>query len=272
MRSVTKSVLSTLVGIALAEGFINSLDETLGDYLSSKFEFSDSGQAAITIRQLLTMAGGFQWDELTGNSYNTWITSGDHIRHILNQPLVNSPGTTFTYNSAAVHLLGVLLQEAVKMPLPEFADEYLFSKIAIQKREWEILSGGYVNGGAGIDLLPRDLARLGQFYLQGGKSGDQQILPADWAAQASTPRFSWRSTFGALQKLTYGYLWWIEEGQERAFFAWGYGGQYVYVVPAKELVVVITTNWRGLSQEGGPQALEQAGLDIIINHVLPAVK
>jgi len=84
---------------------------------------------------------------------------------------------------------------------------------------------------------------------------------------------NWRSTYGPLNKLTYGYLWWIEERQpETAFFAWGYGGQFICVVPILNLVVVTTTNWRGLTAEGGPQPLEQAVLDIIINHVVPAAQ
>ena len=168
VRSVTKSVVSTLVGVALAEGFIGSLDETLGDYLHPQVGLLDPALQAISIHDLLTMTSGFQWNEIDGDSYATWIRSEDHIQHILSQPLVNNPGTNFTYNSAAVHLLGVLLQEAVEMSLPVFADQYLFSGIGIQRSRWEELTRGYVNGGASIDLRPRDLARLGQFYLQGG--------------------------------------------------------------------------------------------------------
>ena len=257
VRSVTKSVVSTLVGIALKEGFIGNLDETVGDYLPAHFEISNAMINTITIRDLLTMTGGFQWDEWTSNSYSTWITSGDHVQHVLNLLLVTSPGNSFTYNSGAVHLLGVLLQEAVKMPLPDFADQYLFNKIGIQSKDWEDLSGGYVNGGSGIDLMPRDLARLGQLYLQNGKSGDQQILPEDWVAQATSPKFSWRFNYGALQNYTYGYLWWVVEGPETAYLAWGFGGQFIYVVPSKALVVVATTNWRGVSQDGGPQEVAQ---------------
>ena len=104
-------------------------------------------------------------------------------------------------------------------------------------------------------------------------SGGTQILPRDWVEEATKPRFEWRSSYGPLQEITYGYLWWVEEGQAgRAFFAWGYGGQYIYVVPALDLVVVATTTWRGLSLEGGPQSLEQAGLHIIVNHIIPAAR
>ncbi len=271
VRSVTKSVVSTLVGVALAEGFIGSLDETLGDYLHPNVAFLDSARQSISIRHLLTMTSGFQWDESGGfGSYIKWLYSDDHIRYLLDQPLVDKPGTRFTYNSAAVHLLGVLLQEAARMPLPEFADTYLFRKIGITRSHWDPLTRGYVNGGAGIDLRPRDLARLGQLCLQNGSSGGRQILPADWVSQATAPRFDWRSAYGPLRQYTYGYLWWLEEGQaEPAYLAWGFGGQFIYVVPALDLVVVTTTRWQGL-MDAAP--LTRDVLDVIVNRVVPAAR
>ena len=271
VRSVTKSVVSTLVGVALAEGFIGNLDETLGDYLPPRVAVLDSARQSISIRHLLTMTSGFQWDESGGfGSYIKWLYSDDHIRYLLDQPLVDKPGTRFNYNSAAVHLLGVLLQEAARMPLPEFADTYLFRKIGIARSHWDPLTRGYVNGGAGIDLRPRDLARLGQFFLQNGSSGGRQILPNDWVKQATTPRFDWRSAYGPLRKYTYGYLWWLEEGQaEPAYLAWGFGGQFIYVVPALDLVVVSTTRWQGLT-DAGP--VTKNVLDVIVNLVVPAAR
>lgn len=275
VRSVTKSVVSTLTGIALAEGFINSLDESISNYIQPPIATLTVEQQAITIRHLLSMSSGFLWPENTGNrnAYGNWITSGNHINYLLEQPLVAVPGTAFEYNSAAVHLLGVVLEAATGMELEDFADQYLFNKIGITQRRWEPLSGGFVNGGAGIDLRPRDMARLGQLFLQNGLSGNQQVFPASWASEASAPRYSWRWQYGSLQSYTYGYLWWVEEGQtDQAFFAWGYGGQYIYVVPAQELVVVVTTSWPGLSGEGGSGPLEQAAMSIILDRVLPGVQ
>jgi CubicO group peptidase (beta-lactamase class C family) len=184
--------------------------------------------------------------------------------------MVSTPGSEFLYNSAAVHLLGVLLEETVARPLPEYADEHLFGPLGIGVRRWEAMPGDRVNGGAGIDLRPRDLARLGQLFLQEGVSGDRQIIPASWVSLATAPAFTWSSQSGPIDDLSYGYLWWVDRTRN-AYFAWGYGGQFVYVVPDRDLVVVTTTQWRLLSQDGGPGPLTDAVLEIIVNGIVPAV-
>ncbi len=272
LRSITKSVVSMVTGIALENGFITSMDESIINYLPSHLEPpTDPLIQNITINHLLTMTSGFQYDEFTGNSYSVWIQSEDRLQHLFDLPHINTPGSTFTYNSASTHMLGAIVQQAVGMPLTEFADQYLLNRIGIESREWEDLGNGYVNGGAGIDLRPRDLARLGQLYLQNGISGNTKILSADWVRESTQPQFSWRSTFGALQNFTYAYLWWVEQASQTAFFGWGWGGQFLYVVPDLDLVVVTTTNWRGVSEDGGHQALEQAALSVIIDYIIPAV-
>ena len=274
VRSVTKSVVSALTGIAVGMGFLSGVDDPIGHHLHPGIAVLDSAVQAITVRDLLTMTGGFEWDESGGTgSYLEWIVSDDHLDHLLSKPLVNTPGTTFVYNSAAVHLLGVVVEEAVGMPLPQFADEVLFGPIGIRERAWEALTRGYVNGGAGIDLRPRDLARFGQLFLQGGRSGGTQILPEGWSDDVTMPKFSWRADYGALQDYTYGYLWWVVTGDlETAYYAWGFGGQFIYVVPDLSLVIVATTEWRGITSDGGPSQFERATLDVIINGLVPAFR
>lgn len=99
-------------------------------------------------------------------------------------------------------------------------------------------------------------------------SGGVRILPKGWVAEATRAWFPWRATFGALHSYTYGELWWVSDGlPEKAFLAWGYGGQFIYVVPALNLVVVATTEWTSLSDEGGPGPVERAVLDVIINRI-----
>jgi CubicO group peptidase (beta-lactamase class C family) len=271
LRSVTKSVVSTLTGLAIQEGFLTGLDQTLGELLPfAPFHFPE--QREISIRDLLTMSGGFDWFERGAIGYNDWILSEDRIDFLLSKPIVEPPGTVFNYNSAAVHLLGVVLTEATGLELPELADHLLFGPIGITRSRWEPLTPHY-NGGAGIDLRPRDLARLGQLFLQGGLSGDRRILSESWIREATTPAFGWRSSFPPLSAVSYGFLWWTNHDVPgEAFLAWGYGGQFLYVVPSLDLVVVATTEWRGVSSDEGSDAVERAVLDVIVNHIIPAVR
>jgi CubicO group peptidase (beta-lactamase class C family) len=269
VRSVTKSVISTLAGIALRQGEVASLDLTVGELLRPELGTPSPQQASITLRHLLTMSGGFQWDESGTAEYNAWRRSGDFIQYLLDRPLVSPPGSSFTYNSAAVHLLGTLLEGAVGAPLFLHAGVTLFQPLGISQVRWEFMSDNSVNGGAGIDLRPRDLARLGQLYLQKGRSGGHRILSEEWVELATSPAYEWSSQFGPIQDLSYGYLWWIDRDQD-AYLAWGYGGQFIYVVPKRALVVVATTEWRGVSQDGGANPLETAVLDVIVNGIVPA--
>ena len=274
VRSVTKSVVSALTGIALARGDIRSLDDPISDYVGSLLPQLEPDKGAITIRQLLTMTTGLEWDESGGfGSYNEWIRSGDHLGFLLRKPFTSPPGVEFTYNSAAVHLLGVVLEQATVMQLPTLAQYALFDPMGISSSRWESLSGGYYNGGAGLDLRPRDLARFGQLFLQRGSSGGRQIIPADWIDMSIGERFDWRLELGALAGISYGYLWWVvPAASETLYFAWGYGGQYVVVVPELGLVVVATNDWYRVSQDGGSDLYERLTMDLLVEDIIPAFR
>lgn len=270
VRSVTKSVVSTLTGAALARGHLRSVDQPIGEVLAPPAFQLTTDQAAITIGDLASMTGGFAWGDESEGAYNEWIVAPDHVAFLLDRVVVTEPGSEFHYNSAAVHLLGVILEEATGHPLPVFADQVLFAPLGIGAREWEALPGGRVNGGAGLDLRPRDLARLGQLALQEGWSGDRRLIPAEWFREATARRFPWAAEVGPLGRVSYGLLWWTDLDRE-AFFAWGYGGQFVYVAPAEEIVVVTTTRWQGITADTGPRPLEEAALEVILS-VLEAVQ
>ena len=272
VRSVTKSIVSTLTGIALQRGELESLDQSIVTVLTGPEFALPQAQWGITIRHLLTMTSGFFWDESDNvGTYGEWIRSGDHLGFILDRPLIEQPGASFTYNSAAVHLLGVVLEEATGRTLPDYADEVLFEPIGVRDRKWESFSSGRVNGGAGIDLRPRDLARIGQLFLQRGWSGGTSIVPSPWIDEATQRRFSWTVPAGPIAQVSYGFLWWVDVDND-AYFAWGFAGQFVYVVPSLDLVVVATTDWRGVRDDVGNVPLQEAVLDIIVNGVLPAVR
>ena len=128
-----------------------------------------------------------------------------------------------------------------------------------------------MNGGSGLALTARDLLRIGQLALQDGRSGDRRVVPAAWVREMTTPRFTWRESVGPQPGVTYGYLWWVTDGPPyRAYFAWGYGGQFIYVVPALDLVAVATTEWRGITSDPASADLAPTVLGVIVNRVLPA--
>ena len=272
VRSVTKSVVSLLTGIALREAVVPSLDASIAPYLRPAYDV-DAQDAAITLRHLTTMTSGFQWDESTSTGYNDWILSNRHVQYVLDRPHAAPPGTTFVYNSATVHLLGVVIDRASGRPLRDFARERLFRPIGILDADvlWELLSDGYINGGAGIRMRGQDLLKLGQLVLQRGFSGASSVVPESWVTQATQPAFTWRQNYGAQFSTTYGSLFWVSDAEPRAAFAWGHGGQFVYVVPSLELVVVATTEWRGLTGIT-PNALAAHVLDTIVQGVLPAAR
>ncbi len=271
VRSVTKSVVSALVPLAISAGFVSGIDQPIGELILPETAALTQEQAQITISHLLTMTSGFEWDESTAGSYNDWVVAPDQIQYLLDRPLVDTPGSVFTYNSAAVHLLGVALEDAIGTPLSDFARDRLFEPIGIDTVVWEPVSGGRVNGGSGLDLRPRDLARLGVLMLQDGVSGSRQVLPRGWAASAMETQVPLQAEYGPLTSLSYGRLWWTAEGiRGPEALAWGFGGQFIYVVPSMNVVVVATTDWRGVGSAVG--AVTRSVLDVIVNGVMRAAR
>jgi CubicO group peptidase (beta-lactamase class C family) len=269
VRSVTKSVVSMLTGIAIRDGILPGPEASIAAYLSPRWRV-DSQDAAVQVRHLLTMTSGFAWDESTTSGYNTWVTSPDQVQYVLDRPHAAAPGQAWAYNSGAVHLLGVVLEAAAHRPLPDLAAERLFQPLGITDAAWEPLATGTVNGGAGLDLRGRDLLKLGQLTLQHGWSGARSVVPEPWITETTRPGFLWRTSFGPLRSIGYGSLWWTADDDPPAYLAWGYGGQFIYVVPSLDLVVVATTDWVRLT-EITPDDLEAHVLGVIVDGVLPAV-
>jgi CubicO group peptidase (beta-lactamase class C family) len=271
LRSVTKSVVSMLTGIAIQNGQLTNIDVTVGTYVANPYTL-DAGDRAVSVRQLLTMSSRYQWNETSGDDYNLWVLSSDHVQFLLDRRQTD-PAGSFTYNSAAVNLLGLVLQDAVAKPLPDFAEEVLFRPIGIATVQWEELEPNMVNAGSGIKMTSTDLLRFGQLLLQRGKSGSRQVVPDSWIEAGTTPQYNWRDTYGAQRGTTYGYLWWVAQPPATvATFAWGYGGQFAYVVPSLDLVVVATTQWQGISAEADPTTFAGNVLTVIVNDILPAAR
>ena len=187
LRSVTKSVVSMLTGIAVQTGKLPNIDATVGAYVDAPYAL-DAGDRAVTVRQLLTMSSRYQWNETNGDDYNLWVLSNDHVQFLLDR-LQTDPAGVFTYNSAAVNLLGQVLQHAVAKPLPDFANDVLFQPIGITTVQWEELEPGMVNAGAGIKMTATDLLRFGQLLLQKGRTANREVVPESWIDAGTTPQF-----------------------------------------------------------------------------------
>jgi CubicO group peptidase (beta-lactamase class C family) len=147
----------------------------------------------------------------------------------------------------------------------------LFGALGVQTVAWEPLDRGTVNGGSGIALRARDLLKFGQLFLQLGWSGDASVVPEAWVDSVTRPQFTWRTAVGPLRQVTYGMLWWVSDADPAAFFAWGYGGQFVYVVPSRDLVVVATTDWVQLTEITSTDLAAQV-LGVIVDDVAPAAR
>jgi CubicO group peptidase (beta-lactamase class C family) len=271
VRSVTKSITSALIGIAIENGYIASVDQTLAEFLvPSVVSDLDDTRAGITIRNLLTMSAGHEWRELSGNSeFNDWIGAPDQIAYVLDKPIVDPPGTRFNYSDGTAHLLSVILTEATGISAADFALRYLFEPLGLEEKAWPVDNRAYNLGGVGLQLTPRDMLALGTLYLNEGRTGDQQVVPSDWVQTSTQAQMS---TDGALPYGTsYGYLWWRGSANDVGFyFATGYGGQFILVVPESQLVVVATCEWRF----GRAQANEHwsAIINLIVNQIVPALR
>lgn len=272
VRSVTKSVVSTLAGIAVNSGDLR-VDAPIGGLLTGWSGHPSGEWSSVTIQDLLTMSGGFSWDELNGlGDYNAWVTSDDPVAYLLDRPIIDEPGTTFRYNSAGAHVLAVAVERATGMPIDELAAAQLLPRLGIERVRWErIGTDRRPNGGSGLDLRPRDMAKLGWLWLQQGDAGRGRVLHPRWIEEGSAPAFEWWQTDPPLADQNYGWLWWLARSPgHAAFFAWGWGGQFIWVEPELDLVIVVTTAWRGIDREAAERASAD-GLDLIVNYLIPAV-
>ena len=233
--SVTKSVASILIGIAIDQGFINSVEDKVYDYFpeyGGNFANWTDAKAKMTLQDVLTMSAGFSWDEWTyiytdeRNDANKLIRSNDLIKYMLDLPLSSEPGSRWTYNSGCSILLSGIIQNASGMSTEEFAKAYLFDKLSITDWHWEQGKDGVYNTGWGLHLLPADMLKIGRMVLDSGQWEGEQVVSATWLQESSTNHIN-----------SYGYQWWLSDG---FFSARGWGGPVIGVIPEKELVVVTT--------------------------------
>lgn len=257
IHSASKSIMSALFGIALEQGHIKDVHQPIKDYLGHRFRFRGSSKR-ITIDHLLKLGSGKQWTE-DDTEYD--IEEEDSwIQAILNLNSLAEPGTRYNYSTGDTHLLSATLTEAVKMSACEYAQRHLFDKLNIEPTHWGRDVQGYCSGGCNVYLSPREVAKFGLLYLNNGVWNGEQLISPDWIKQ------SWTHHQQVDANREYGYLWWmIMLDGTRAYKMWGWGGQYVYVIPSQDLVVVMTTE----------TTFEHEELDgdiVLRNFVLPALR
>ncbi len=248
--SVTKSITSALIGQAVADGAIRDLDAKLLAFFPQypHIAHRDHRKEAITVAHVLTMTAGFSWDEISTsygsaqNDASKLAESPDWLQYILDLPVVDPPGSRFIYNSGCTLLLGGILAHSLKPSVTDYARATLFNPLGITHVVWEH-ARVVVNTGWGLHLRPIDMAKIGQLYLHQGRWAEQQVLPAHWVEQSTASHVTVGET------LEYGYQWWRFSPGSRTtqalrtndvFFGWGYGGQFIFVVPHLRMVVVST--------------------------------
>lgn len=253
LQSATKSVVATLLGCALNNGFINNVDEPISNHYDIT-SFEDSLKNKITIKDLLTQRHGFSWKEGDWNDpNNNWrkiiSTPGNWYESVLQTPMDTLPGSIFNYSNAAPMLISGIIQMASNLSIDSFAKKYLFEPLGIQNYWfWPGNGGPQNNGMALISLTSRDMAKIGQLYLQTGRWNGVQLLSNDFVKHAVHPHVKNVEPNGFYKSYDYGYFWWshpvlkTDESSKpkKIFLARGAGGQNIIVWPERDMVVVIT--------------------------------
>jgi CubicO group peptidase (beta-lactamase class C family) len=251
IKSVAKSVIAALVGIALDRGLIPRVREPLTTYFPELRQDPDETKRAVTVEDLLTMRAGLEGT--SGRQYGAWVTSRNWVRHALARPMFAAPGEAMEYSTGNTHLLSAILTRATGRSTWEFANDALARPLGFTLPRWPQDPQGIYFGGNDMLMTPRQLLAFGELYLNRGVARGRQIVPPAWIEKScegrtrETPRWVRFLPPGAppdpLRDRRYGYLWWVHDlaGHETCF-AWGYGGQYVFVVPDLELVIVTTSS------------------------------
>ncbi|HEU0155242.1 MAG TPA: serine hydrolase [Stellaceae bacterium] len=243
MYSVTKSVTALLTGIGFDRGWLKNIDASVFSFLPQYADLKTPEKDRITVRDLLTMSSGLAWPELAvsyadaANVIHRMENALDPFRFLLAQPLAAPPGTLWNYNSGAVELLGVILQKASGRLLDQIAKTALFDPLGITHWRWGAASSG-------LELRPRDLAKIGQLILNRGLWDGRRVVSASWIEAMTAPHIALPSRFSPAAD-AYGYLWWLGrsaiKGREIGWVGGlGHGGQRLYVVPSLDLVVAVT--------------------------------
>jgi len=239
IHSVTKSIVSTLVGIAIDKGYIEDVSQPILSFFPDRtIDNLDASKEAITLEDLLSMSSGLDCQDsylYNWSGLGRMRATNDWTQYVLDLPVVREPGTSFDYCNGGSFMLSAILQQATGMSSLEFAEQHLFGPLGISDVSWNQDPQGVYVGWGDMRLKPHDMAKIGYLFLNQGVWDGEQIVPAEWVQAATQQQIA----AGTLSS-GYGYQWWVDANGY--YMALGYGGQFIFVVPDLQLVVVFTSS------------------------------
>jgi CubicO group peptidase (beta-lactamase class C family) len=278
LMSCTKSLTSACIGIAIDKGFIQSVNQSIFDYLPNHQNLKVNNREYITIEHLLTMTSGLAWDEWSvahGSSANDidslWFDCKDTIKCVLDRSWWQEPGKLFTYNGGGTIILSEIIKNATNISTYDFMQKYLLEPLGIENTLWSQFPGGVWDGSGSFHMTPRGMIKLGSVYLNDGLWNDERIISADWVKKSSIPyenNIDINIPGEDSGKNAYGYTWWISKFNLSdkiitMYRAGGWGGQEIMVFPELDMVVVFT---------GGNYARTTRLYKILEKYILSSVK
>ena len=251
VKSASKSVISALVGIAIERRLIPSVDTPIVKYFPELAKDRDARKQDITVEHLLMMRPGLEGT--SNRNYGAWVTSRNWVQHALARPMFAAPGEEMEYSTGNTHLLSAILTKASGGSTWQFANEALAKPLGFMLAQWPRDPQGIYFGGNDMLMTPRQLLAFGELYLNKGRVGDRQVVPEAWVEKSCEGRERRPPAFersrdpdgvpDPTRDRKYGYGWWVRDfAGEETCFAWGYGGQYVFVIPDLDLVIVTTSS------------------------------
>lgn len=274
MMSVSKSVTSVIVGIAVKEGYITDLDKKIIDYFPEYADILISEKANITIHHLLSMTCGLAFDESTysysdtRNELRQAMTLDDPLRFIFSMPLVTTPGTQFHYSSGCGIVLAAIIEKVTGMKFLDYANSKLFDPLRSEGGVWTSLRNGLTFASGGLYFKARELTKIGLLFLNDGKFEGQQIITPDWIRLSQQEFIGTNNAF--FQNSSYGYQWWnthftVNGISQKCFFAAGWGGQYMFIIPGLDMIIEINSgDYFGTSRV--------SPFNLVNNYILKAIK
>jgi len=278
IHSDSKSITSICIGIAIDQGFIQNVHQSIFDYLPEYQHLKTDGKVKITIEHLLTMTSGLQWDEwgaplssVENDIIGLWFNCQDQVACILERPLVSEPGKSFTYSGGNVIVLGEIIKQATKIPIDDFSKKYLFEPLGIDSSFWSVqYPNGVIEAAGSLMITPRAMIKIGATLLNDGVWENKQIISKVWIEKSAT-------IYGNIQGINipgepsgrngYSYSWWIKTlnhaGKKiHMFSAGGWGGQHIMVIPELKTVVVFT---------GGNYVTKRFPFKILTRFIIPTL-